>query len=71
MTTLVRINTAVEVPPAARPHGTVYLHGVQLDEPLSVGACVEFQDEGGEWLTALVVEETRDRLGPRYRLQLQ
>lgn len=71
MTTLVQIETAIEVPPAARPRGFVYLHSVQLDEPLSVGVCVEFRDESGEWLTAQVVDETRDRLGLRYRLRLQ
>lgn len=70
MTTLVRIEAAIEVPPAARPHGFVYVHGVQLEESLAVGACVEFADEGGEKHTARVVDETRDRLGPRYRLQL-
>jgi len=71
MATLVRMQSMLEVPPAARPNGFVYVHSVQLDEPLDVGMCVEFQDEGGNWLTGDVVAVTTDRLGPRYTLRLQ
>ena len=70
MSSLIRIEGPIEVPPRARPRGVIYLHGIQLERALAVGDRVQFQDEGGTWLTTLVVDVTHHRLGPRYRLQL-
>lgn len=69
-TTPRHIGIALEVSPLARRERWAYVHGTQLEAPLSIGQRVAFDDEGGNVMTAEVVDASHDRLGPRYLLRL-